>query len=351
MSCNPDSDHKIKELISWHLDEEGYPIPERDGVVRYFIRRDGDFIWGESREELEAIYGENCRPLSFTFVSATIKDNPPMLKSNPEYLSFLEGLDPINKAQLLHGNWNVKAQGNNYFKGENLVKVNELPLNIKWVRGWDLASQEVTAQNKDCDFSTGVKLGRCPNGYYYLAGDYCRSNYDDLLDEYGRFRKRPGERDKIIAEQGFHDGVDCTIVLPVDPGAAGKVAFQELAKRLMDQGLSVQKDPTPTNKDKLTRFRPFADAVEAGLVRIYIPSFDTKSMKSLIDELERFDGERSGRSVSAKDDRTDGVASAFNYLSQSKRVPIVVRNQTHQDTLSKEILDGYRANPLQVNNN
>lgn len=72
MSCNPDSEHKLKELIAWHLDEEGYPIPERDGVVRYFIRRDGDFVWGDTKEELEAIYGENCRPLSFTFISATI---------------------------------------------------------------------------------------------------------------------------------------------------------------------------------------------------------------------------------------------------------------------------------------
>ena len=52
ISCNPDPDHKIKELISWYLDDEGYPIPERDGVIRWFIRRDGEFIWGESEQEL-----------------------------------------------------------------------------------------------------------------------------------------------------------------------------------------------------------------------------------------------------------------------------------------------------------
>lgn len=34
MSCNPDPDHKIRELIDWYLDEDGYPIPERDGVIR-----------------------------------------------------------------------------------------------------------------------------------------------------------------------------------------------------------------------------------------------------------------------------------------------------------------------------
>lgn len=338
MSCNPDSEHKIKELIAWHLDEDGYPIPERDGVVRYFIRRDGDFIWGSTKEELLEIYGENCRPLSFTFVSATIYDNPPMLKSNPEYLSFLEGLDPVNKAQLLHGNWNVKAEGNNYFKRENLVEVNELPRDIIWARGWDLASQEVTAQNKDPDFSCGVKLGKSRDGFYYLVGDYCKGNYDDLLEEHGRFRKRPGERDRIIAEQGFYDGNDCVIVLPVDPGAAGKVAYQELAKRLMEQGLRVRQDPAPTNKDKLTKFTPFADAVEAGLVRVLKSSFDTKSYNSLCSELERFDGERSGRSVTAKDDRADGVASAYNYLSQTRNIKIVRRNQMREPTSAAERL-------------
>ena len=339
MSCNPDPEHKIKELISWHLDEDGYPIPERDGVVRYFIRRDGDFIWGSTKEELEEIYGKGCRPLSFTFVSATIYDNPIMMETNPDYLAFLEGLDPVNKAQLLHGNWNVKAQGNNYFKRENLVKVTELPAKLTLARGWDLASQEVTAQNKTYDFSCGIKLGKCPQGYYYLLGDYIKENYDELLDEYGRFRKRVGERDRIITQQAYHDGPDCVVVLPVDPGAAGKTAFECMAKRFIDDGVRVQKDPTPTNKNKLTRFAPFADAVEAGLVRVYTPSFDTKSFNSLCEELEKFDGARS--SAGRRDDRVDAVATAFNYLSQARVVPITSRNQTHQDTPVKDVMNEY----------
>ena len=79
ISCNPDPDHKIKELISWYLDDEGYPIPERDGVIRWFIRRDGEFIWGESEQELIEKYWDGKdekrkpKPLSFSFISATIK--------------------------------------------------------------------------------------------------------------------------------------------------------------------------------------------------------------------------------------------------------------------------------------
>lgn len=264
-----------------------------------------------------------------------------MLESNPNYLAFLEGLDPINKAQLLHGNWKVRATGNNYFKRENLIEVDKLPNDIIWARGWDLASQEITTQNKDCDFSAGIKIGKDRNGFYYLVGDYHRDNYDELLCEYGRFRKRPAERDDIIANQGYQDGNDCVIVLPVDPGAAGKVAYQELAKRLMSKHLRVRQDPMPTNKDKLTKFRPFTDAVEAGLVRIYTPSFDLKSKNSYFDELERFNGERSGRSVSAKDDRVDATATAFNYLVGARNHKVVERNQKKSTTLANNVLNEY----------
>jgi len=336
MSCNPDPDHKLRELIDWHLDEEGYPIQERDGVVRYFIRRDGDFIWGETEEELKAKYGENCRPLSFTFVSATIHDNPVMKETNPDYLAFLEGLDPVNRAQLLDGNWNVRAEGNNYFRRENLVQVDKVPPNIAWARGWDLASQEVTAQNKNCDFTTGIKLGKDSHGFYYLVGDYHESNFDNDLQMYGRFRKRPGERDRIISDQGHYDGVDCIIVLPVDPGAAGKVAYQELAKRLMADGLRVKPDPTPHNKDKLTRFTPFADAVEAGLVRVIKSSFPPGAYNDLCTELEKFDGERS--TTTRRDDRADAVATAFNYLTQKRNIKIIPRNQRREYTLAAERL-------------
>lgn len=77
MSCNPDPDHALRNLIDWYIDEDGYPIKERDGVVRYMYRLDGEEIWGNSREELAEITGVeekdwDAKFLSFSFVSATI---------------------------------------------------------------------------------------------------------------------------------------------------------------------------------------------------------------------------------------------------------------------------------------
>lgn len=79
MSCNPSPSHKLREIIDWYIDEDGYPMPERDGVIRYFVTEGGNFIWGNSREEL----GEkldipkdrwDSKILSFSFVSGTIYD-------------------------------------------------------------------------------------------------------------------------------------------------------------------------------------------------------------------------------------------------------------------------------------
>lgn len=81
ISCNPDSEHMLAKLVRWWLDDEGYPDPEKCGKKRYFIRRDGEFIWGNSKEELIEKYTTvnglgveiKPRPLSFSFIGATIK--------------------------------------------------------------------------------------------------------------------------------------------------------------------------------------------------------------------------------------------------------------------------------------
>lgn len=79
MSCNPSADHKLRELIDWYIGDDGFPIPERDGAVRYFITENGDFLWGNSREELGEKFNIpkdrwEGKILSFSFVSGTIYD-------------------------------------------------------------------------------------------------------------------------------------------------------------------------------------------------------------------------------------------------------------------------------------
>ena len=250
ISCNPDPDHPLRNLIAWHLDEDGYPIKERDGVVRYFIRRDGEFIWADTKEEIYEKYGEKARPLSFTFISALIYDNPPMLENNPDYLAFLEGLNPVDKAQLLMGNWKARPQGANYFQRDWLKEVSCVPKNSIHCRAYDKASSERSTANKFPDFTANIKVSKDLDGFYYLSGDYHPECYDEFTQTFGRFCKRPGERDSIILKQAKQDSSETTIIFSIDPGQSGRSEFNTSSKNLIEEGFIVKEDPTPTNKSK-----------------------------------------------------------------------------------------------------
>lgn len=321
ISCNPDPDHKLRELIDWYLDEDGYPIPERDGVIRWFITVDDVFIWGDSKEELKEKYGKRVKPVSFSFISSTIYDNPPMLINNPDYLSQLEGLNSVDKARLLHGNWKVRPEGANYFKRSYLQEVDHLPLGVTKVRPYDKAGTERSTGNKTPDFTASVGVARDSDGFYYLFGDYC----DEFVDTgewstgiAGRFCKKAGERDTIIKSQAIHDGDDTIIVFPVDPGAAGLSEFLTSSRDLISNGYRVEKDPMPGNKSKLTRFTPFALLAQNGFVRIVKNSFPLDTYNYLMKELESFNGEKS--TSSRKDDMCDAIASGINYLEKNEIV-------------------------------
>ena len=92
---------------------------------------------------------------------------------------------------------------------------------------------------------------------------------------------------------------------------------------MLADGYVVEKDPTPGNKSKLTRFAPFAQLAQQGFVRIVRSSFDAKTYEALMNELEKFNGERS--TVSRKDDWVDAISSGINFLEKTEIIrPVVI---------------------------
>nr|UYL16593.1 MAG: terminase large subunit [Caudoviricetes sp.] len=327
ISCNPDPDHELRNKIDWYLDEEGYPIPERDGVLRYYVSIDDVWHWGDSVEELKQKYGKKVKPTSFSFISSTIKDNPPMMINNPGYLAMLEGLNEVEKARLLHGNWNARPAGASYFQREFLTKVfrKDVPLNVTRVRPYDKAGTSRSSGNKAPDFTASVGIAKDDDGFYYLYGDYCPEFVDDgdwSTDTHGRFCKKAGDRDKVIEQQAAYDGDDTIIIFSVDPGQAGISEFTTSSRRLLELGYIVEKDPMPGNKSKLTRFSPFALLAQNGFVKIVEESFDLATLNALYKELEKFDGQRS--TSSKKDDWCDAIASGINFLERVEVVKPVI---------------------------
>lgn len=117
---NPDPDHFLCDMIKdYYLDEEGYAIQERSGDIRYFLKVDGEHVWGATKDEVYDLslelgaYEEETITLTkeerlenimaFSFVQLTIKDNPIGRKNNPRYMATLEAMDPVKKARNLFG--------------------------------------------------------------------------------------------------------------------------------------------------------------------------------------------------------------------------------------------------------
>lgn len=326
ISCNPDPDSWLLPMIEWYLDEEGYPDPEKDGVVRYYIRRDGEFKWASTKKELIEKYStprKKARPISFTFISSNIYDNPPCMENNPEYVDLLEGMNHIDKARLLYGNWKVRPKGANYFKREDLQKADRIPQNALYCRAWDKASTSPNDINPYPDYTACIKMYKTEDNEFYITGEFDSQNFDggDRGDPnvFGRFRCKPGKRDNIILRQAEHDGPDCRIIMPVDPGAHGLTEYQESSKKLAIKGFIVKKDVVAPQRSKLQKFLPLSASIENGIVYIVESTFNQATLDALYKELEAFTGERSGKIL--KDDWADALATAYNYLTKETVIP------------------------------
>ncbi len=122
-TCNPDPESWVAELIEWWIDQEtGFPIPERDGVIRYFVVYSDQYIWGDTKKEVIEKAWHYLEPVatkskinpnelvkSLTFVSGSVYDNVALLSENPEYIGNLLSQDDATRSQLLDGNWKVRV--------------------------------------------------------------------------------------------------------------------------------------------------------------------------------------------------------------------------------------------------
>lgn len=121
-TCNPDCDSWVADLISWWIDPNtGLPIRERGGVLRWFIRLNDKLIWGDSKEELLALYPE-VPPKSLTFIPASLTDNAALMAADPGYVANLMALPLIERERLLGGNWKIKNTETLVFKNWRKVE-------------------------------------------------------------------------------------------------------------------------------------------------------------------------------------------------------------------------------------
>lgn len=145
-TCNPDPTSWVRTFIDWWIGPDGYPIPERDGKVRYVYMKGEDVnecVWGDTRhevyeqckDEIDRLWehtwgnGDDVPPgytpermftKSVTFIRAELKYNKILVKSDPSYFANLAQQSDEQKARDLMGNWNFMALGDDIIKMADL---------------------------------------------------------------------------------------------------------------------------------------------------------------------------------------------------------------------------------------
>ncbi len=286
-TTNPDADSWVKDFIAWWIDPNtGLAIPERSGVLRYFIRVNDAIVWGDSAEELRARHGRDVEPKSCTFILARLADNQILLAKDPGYKANLMAQNAVERARLLDGNWKVRPRSGMYFRREWCRIIDAPPADLTIARGWDLAATEQT-ENNDPDATASIKLGRS------------RSTGRFVLLHRTNIKAGPHAVERAIVNTAAADGRGVVVRLPQDPGQAGKAQAQTLTAKLAGYSVITTR---PTG-DKIVRFSPFSAQCEAGNVDVLRGDWND----DLFDALEAFP-------EAAHDDDVDACSEAFGHF-------------------------------------
>jgi predicted phage terminase large subunit-like protein len=282
-TCNPDPDSFVRRLIDWWLDDEGLPILERSGVLRWFVRETDDLRWFDTRDEARAAYPDR-EPLSLTFIPASLADNP---KGDPTYRDKLLALPLVDRERLLGGNWNIRPAAGLMFKRAWFRDVvDTAPPCVAWMRAWDLAATEARP-GTDPDWTRGPKVGLTSDGKLVIA-------------DMASLRGTPGEVEALVRATAEMDGPGVTVGLFQDPGQAGKAQGEHYVAQVL-RGYPVDVEVASSNKQTYAKiWSPLAERGEVILVR-------GEWNAAFLAEAEAFpDGKH--------DDQVDAVSRAALYL-------------------------------------
>lgn len=260
-TCNPDPDSWVRKFIDWWIDEDGYAIPERSGVLRYFARVADTFVWGDSREELASQYGlEPQEVMSFTFILSRLKDNPALTEQDPSYQAKLKALPKVERERLLGdpergGNWNVRAVKGTLFKRDYFEIIDDVPALVRYVRIWDLAGTAPHPGNRDPDYTVGLKLGLTESGLLVILDCYYARVGSLEVETAFKTRALQDGRLQLVEQEG---------------GQSGKAQITHL-QRLVP-GVEVRGFTLSGNKDteegQRLRYGPTSAKAEAGLIKM-----------------------------------------------------------------------------------
>lgn len=305
-TCNPDADSWVARLIAWWIGDDGYPIPDRAGVLRWFVRINDELHFADYPEDLIEKFGSESLPKSLTFIPAKLEDNPILMQKDPGYAANLEALPFVERMRLKNGNWKIRAEAGTYFKRE-WFKIIDNPVRSKRsVRYWDRASTEVSSKNPNPDATAGLRLDELEDGTFCVM-------------DIAHVQMTPAGVQKTLKNTASQDGLATTIALEQDPGQAGKVDVELLSRLLAGYEVKV----VPARQDKGTRARGASAGIERQIIVLKRGSWN----EAFIQECVAF----SGGDQKARDDRVDALSGAYNFLTLGM-TGTFTESMTDQDT-------------------
>ena len=174
------------------------------------------------------------------------------------------------------------------FQTERIETIDSLPDEpFITVRAWDLAGTDGAGA-----YTVGVRIryGQKSNRFY--------------IDDVQRARLASGGVRKLIEDTAIEDGHDTKIILPQDPGQAGKAQIDDLVAMLA--GFNARAEAQ--SGSKVTRAEPLSAQVERGNVTVLQRTWT----KAFVEELRFFPRGK-------YKDQVDAASSAFNALATLTR--------------------------------
>lgn len=287
-SANPEPGW-LADFLAWWIDEDGFAIPERMGVIRWMIRENDAIYWADDRNSLQAEHPDST-PKSITFILSTIYDNQILLHADPGYLANLQALDNIDRQRLLGdglrgGNWKIEPAAGKVFNKAWFEIVDAVPAGGRELRFWDLAA----TSKKTADFTASCKGKIISNITYILDAT------NDQID--------PARTDETIKNTAGQDGKQVAVRWEQEGGASGKRDTYHIVSMMAGydaRGISPQ-------GDKITRAKPLAAQALAGNVKLLRGSWNER----WLNHMHAQDGK-----PTTHDDEMDAASGMYSELER-----------------------------------
>ena len=222
------------------------------------------------------------------FIPSTMLDNP--FLNREEYLKNLENLGPVERAQMIEGDWDAEYEGKLFNRGD-FEFVDRLPKDSEVrekVRFWDLAASD----GKNADYTVGALVSATHDGRFFL---------EDLI----RVQYLPPQVEELMRNTAKQDGIDVKIRCEQEPGSSGKSLISHLQRRIL---AGYQFRGVRSTGSKTARAGALVSQVAAG--NFFVKNADWN--RDMLDEFVLFDN-------GLHDDQVDAVAGALNALTGDKR--------------------------------